>query len=375
MKDNARAGLKAMPYIKGNRKRVMALTISLAMFVVLSYLVSYVLACCKEPFEQACSEPYRDMLLTCPEVTIGEYETTEEWSKLATEEVLAKAREIEKIEGISGTILFREGRVKMKSVVGETTLPCFLMDSVEDISRLLDYKGAKLKSGRLPDNPGEIVVDEKLWKNMGENVLQNMSDKYSIVGHIESEYYLALGMALSSENDINLIVLHPDDGKDYGQMIKDAGISLFYVTDYPTQMKGIMEDVGSLSNVEHLIQLASGTLLAICLLVVLSLHIMDRHEEWCLMNSIGFSSGEIYAMALRELLFCFGMAIGLGAVFSAISGFVFDRLLCEPIGVHVGLYRESMIPVVTGVLIAIYGCAQIPLFVNIRRVCTIDAME
>ena len=80
----------------------------------------------------------------------------------------------------------------MKSVVGETTLPCYLMDNPEDVSRLLDYKGAELVSGRLPENPGEIVVDDKLWKNMGEKVLQNMSDRYSIVGHIESEYYLAL---------------------------------------------------------------------------------------------------------------------------------------------------------------------------------------
>ena len=375
MENKGRATLSAMPYIKGNKKRIRALIISLSMFVVLSYGVSYILACCMEPFMQACSEPYRDMLLTSPHVVIDEYETVDEWSELATKEVLKCAEEIEKVPGIIGTLLFREGRVRMKSVVGETTLPCFLMDNKEDIKTLFDYKGAKLISGRMPEAPGEILVDEKLWKNMGDRVLEYMSDRYSIVGQCESDYYLAMGMALSSENDINIIVFHPDDGKDYGQMIKDAGIELFYVTDYESQYKGIMEDVGSLSSVERLIQLACGIMLTICLLVVLSLHIMDRHEEWCLMNSIGFSSGEIYAMALRELLFCFIMALCIGAVFSVAEGIAFDKLLCAPIGVHIDLFRKSTIPVVFGVMIAIYGCAQIPLFVNIRRVCTVDAIE
>ena len=375
MENKGRATLSAMPYIKGNKKRIRALVISLSMFVVLSYLVSYVLACCQEPFMQACSEPYRDMLLTSPYVVIEDYKSIDEWSDLATKEVQKCAAEIEKLPGITGTLLFREGRVRMKSVVGETTLPCFLMDDKEDVKTLMDYKNVNLISGRLPEVPGEVIIDEKLWKNMGDSVLQYMSDRYSIVGHFESDYYMAMGMALSSENDINLIVFHPDDGKDYGQMIKDAGIDLYYVSDYESQQKDIMDDVGSLSSVEHLIQFATGILLAICLLVVLSLHIMDRHEEWCLMNSIGFSSGEIYAMALRELLFCFVMALGIGIVFSAVAGIVLDKLLCAPIGVHIGLFRQSAIPVIFGVLIAIYGCAQIPLFVNIRRVCTVDAIE
>ena len=375
MDKKGKATLSAMPYIKGNKKRIRALVISLSMFVVLSYGVSYILACCMEPFEQACSEPYRDMLLTSPHVVIDEYETVDEWSELATKEVLKCAAEIEKIPGITGTLLFREGRVRMKSVVGETSLPCFLMDSKEDVKTLMDYKGAKLVSGRLPEAPGEILVDEKLAKNMGDKVLEYMSDRYYIVGQCESDYYLAMGMALSSENDINLIVFHPDDGKDYGQMIKDTGIEIYYVMDYESQHKGVMEDVGSLLSVERLIQLSCGIMLAICLLVVLSLHIMDRHEEWCLMNSIGFSSGEIYSMALRELLFCFVMAFGIGVVFSAAEGIAFDKLLCAPIGVHIDLFRKSTIPVVIGVMTAIYGCAQIPLFVNIRKVCTVDAIE
>ena len=375
MKQTGKAKLSAFGYIKGNRKRVTALVISLSMFVVLSYLISYVLGSTSEPFYQACSEPYRDMLITSPIITIGEYETIEEWNEMATKAVREKADEIEKIDGITGTVMFRFGRVSMKSVLGETTLPCFLMDDIRDVQTLLDYKEAKLIAGRMPESPGEILVDMKLWNNKGNETLEYMSANYKIVGQIESDIYLALGLALPAENDVNLAVFHPDDGKDYGKIIEDSGIELYYVSDYQSQYDSLYSDIGSLDTVEKLVQIITGVLLAICLLVVLSLHIMDRHEEWCLMNSIGFSEWEIYGMALRELLFCFVMALVVGAGLTAISGFAFDKFLCEPIGIHVKPWRESAVGVIIAVFIAIYGCCQIPLFINIRRVCTVDMIE
>ena len=375
MNEKGRARLSALPYIKGNRKRVTALVVSLAMFVVLSYLISYVLGSTSEPFYQACCEPYRDMLLTSPEIEIGEYETIEEWNEMVVAGMKEKIEEIRQVEGVSGAVMFREGRVSMKSVIGETRLPCFLMDDVTDIQTLMDYKNAKLTSGRMPEKPGEIVVDMKLWNNKGNACLEAMSANYTIVGQLESEFYLAMGLALPAENDVNVAVFHTDDGKDYGKLIEDAGIKLLYVSDYQTHYESIDGDVGELDKVERLVQIITGVLLAICLLVVLSLHIMDRHEEWCLLNSIGFSEGEIYAMALRELLICFIGALVVGAALTGIAGFAFNKFLCEPIGIHVKPWREGAVGVILTVFVAIYGCCQVPLFVNIRRVCTVDMIE
>ena len=375
MNEKGRARLRAMPYIKGNKKRVIALVVSLSMFIVLSYFVSLVMGSTQEPFYQALSEPFRDMIMTCPTIEIGEYETTEEWNRLAFAAVKEKTDEIEKIDGITGTLIYRNGRVHMKSIIGQTTVPCYLMDSTSDINKLLDYKKSKLVSGRMPEKPGEILIDEKLWNNQGNDSIKSMSDNYTIVGHVESDIYLALGLALPNENDINVLVFHPDDGTDYIQKIKDAGIELYYAEDYAKAYEDIYSDVGSLNSVESLIQICTGVLLAICLLVVLSLHIMDRHEEWCLINSIGFSQGEIYGMALRELLFCFLTALVLGTGISALSGIFFENLICSPMGISVNLIRGNAIKIVIAVFTAIYGCCQIPLFINIRRVCTVDMIE
>ena len=110
------------------------------------------------------------------------------------------------------------------------------MDDVTDIQTLMDYKNAKLTSGRMPEKPGEIVVDMKLWNNKGNACLEAMSANYTIVGQLESEFYLAMGLALPAENDVNVAVFHPDDGKDYGKLIEDAGIKLLYVSDYQTHL-------------------------------------------------------------------------------------------------------------------------------------------
>jgi len=375
MKENSSSKLSAMPYIKGNKKRIIVLIISLSMFVVLSYLVTYIMSACQDPFYQAFCDPYQDMLVGGPKVTVEGYETTEEWSEMATKAVLEKAEEIEKIEGITGTTLFRRGRVPLKSVVGQGSVLCYLFDNISDSEEFMSYKNIKLLSGKLPEKPGEIVIDEKLWKNEGDAALEMMSDSYSIVGHVQSDNYYAFGIALPFENDINLVIYHPDDGTDYAAKIKDAGIELAYYFDYKSGVEEIDSEVGSLSSVERLIQITTGVLLAICLLVVLSLHIMDRHQEWCLMNSIGFSTGEIYFMALKELLFCFLLAVLSGLLISIGIGFIFETFICNSMGIYVGLWQSRVIPIVAAVFIGIYGGCQIPLFINIRKVRTVDEIE
>jgi len=360
---------------KGNKKRVVALITALGMFIVLSYFVSLILGACKEPFELACAEPYKDMLMTCPGISIGEYSTTEEWNRLASGAVLEKAEEIKKVPGVTGVILFRRGTARFKSIMGETNIPCFLMDNVSDIKAFMDHKNISLTSGKLPEKPGEIVVDEKIWKNQGNAAIKEMSDQYHIVGHTEGDQYSVFGMALEAENDINLLVFHPDDGVDYAQKIRDSGVDLYYACDYKNQYESINSDVGNLDSIQRLIQIVTGALLAICLIVVLALHIMDRHQEWCLMNSIGFSSMEIYLMALRELLICFGIAIIAGSIISVAGGYLFEKIICNPIGVSVNIWRINVIPIALTVLAGIYGLCQIPLFFNIRKICTIDAIE
>ncbi|MBR6253892.1 MAG: hypothetical protein IKR22_00510, partial [Clostridiales bacterium] len=62
----------------------------------------------------------------------------------------------------------------------------------------------KLLSGRMPEKPGEIVVEKKLLNNHrnDNNLLSYLGSKYKVVGSVESDYYLAFGITQPGENDI-----------------------------------------------------------------------------------------------------------------------------------------------------------------------------
>ena len=60
-------------------------------------------------------------------------------------------------------------------------------------------------------------------------------------------------------------------------------------------------------------------LLLISLTVVYTTYLRDRHNEWCLYCSIGYSRGNIYCAVMRELLFTFGSAFILGGVISILA--------------------------------------------------------
>ena len=111
------------------------------------------------------------------------------------------------------------------------------------------------------------------------------------------------------------------------------------------------------------------------MLVVLSIHIRDRHEEWCLFNSIGFSSFDIYILAVKEILICFGAAILLGGILSALAVTGLNTFMIDPMGLYVHIIRPGDAQKVILMLIAIFGLCQIPLFLQIRTINTVDQIE
>jgi len=133
--------------------------------------------------------------------------------------------------------------------------------------------------------------------------------------------------------------------------------------------------IETLEDIKILITAISGTLLGICVLVVLSIHIRDRHEEWCLFNSIGFSSFEIYILAVKELLISFGGAVLIGCILSGLAVLGLGKFLIEPMGLYVPFIRPLDAQKVILMLIAIFGLCQIPLFLQIRTINTVDQIE
>ena len=208
-------------------------------------------------------------------------------------------------------------------------------------------------------------------------MLQNFGRNYEVVGVVESPYYLSCGIAQPAENNVNLLAfVEPDSKVDLRPVLEKAGYSIYYYEDEQIAEDDLIQSMGgTFDEVQTLFTAVSGTLLMICVSVVLAMHIKDRHNEWCLLNSIGFKTGEIYFLALKELLICVVTGFVLGSVLSYGGCFLMEKLLYNPIGISIRVLRPQALPRVVAVFAALVGIAQISLFNGMRKIQTIDAIE
>lgn len=376
----SRSKLSPWPYIRNNRVRTTVLIISLSVFMLMIYCVNYVIGGIGEPFYQSDVAPYDRMQLVASQLDMNgaDYETDEEYLMEAWNRARSACASIPRQDGVVDAKAFAWQDVPLNSVIGSTSVDCFLFEDAKDCEEYLSHMDAKLVSGRMPEKAGEIVLEKRLINNHknDNDLMKYMGDNYEVVGTVKSDYYLAFGIAQPGENDINeLLLIEPGSQINPKEAFEQSGYETSWFRDKAKALKNHEESIGAMGTVQTLLTAVSGALLLICVSVVLSLHIMDRHSEWCLLHSIGFSTGEIYVMALKEILICVAISVVTGAVLSALTVIGLHTFLYEPIGVAIKLWRGDAIPRILVVFLALIGVAQIPIFTGMRKIQTIDAIE
>ncbi len=378
--NKSRSKLSPWPYIRNNRVRTTVLIISLSVFMLMIYCVNYVIGGIGEPFYQSDVAPYDRIQLVASQFDMNgaDYETDEEYLMEAWNRARSACASIPRQDGVVDAKAFAWQDVPLNSVIGSTSVDCFLFEDAKDCEEYLSHMDAKLVSGRMPEKAGEIVLEKRLINNHknDNDLMKYMGDNYEVVGTVKSDYYLAFGIAQPGENDINeLLLIEPGSQVNPKEAFEQSGYETSWFRDKAKALKNHEESIGAMGTVQTLLTAVSGALLLICVSVVLSLHIMDRHSEWCLLHSIGFSTGEIYVMALKEILICVAISVVTGAVLSALTVIGLHTFLYEPIGVAIKLWRGDAIPRILVVFLALIGVAQIPIFTGMRKIQTIDAIE
>ena len=375
-----RSKLSPWPYIRNNRVRTTVLIISLSVFMLMIYTVNYVIGGIGEPFYQSDVAPFDRQQIISSDLGMvrSDYATDEEYLMEAWKRARSACESIPRQDGVVDAKAFAWQDVPMNSVIGSTSVNCYLFEEAKDCEDYFSHMDAKLVSGRMPEKAGEIVLEKRLINNHknDNDLMKYMGTSYEVVGTVKSDYYLAFGIAQPGENDINELLLI-EDGKnvDAREAFKKSGYEASWVQNKTSSLRNHEESIGAMDTVQTLLTVVSGALLLICVSVVLSLHIMDRHNEWCLLHSIGFSTGEIYVMALKEILICVAISLVAGSILSFIAVFGLHTCLYEPIGVAIKLWRGDAIPRILAVFLVLIGVAQIPIFSGMRKIQTIDAIE
>ncbi len=380
-----RQKLSAMNYIRNNKRRAAVLIVSLALYLVIVYLTQFILSSGTESFKKILSEDTKKMqLVQLPDSALGidrEAFESEEAAKAAyteAEELLMErlreqpgVKAVQKAQGMGVTIYALIGQYSFSFPLGDEAF----------VKVYMEHMGATLKEGELPDEPGEIILAEDIMKNAGLTLGQKLSDEdFQIVGIAESDSYFGGGIMVPGK-DYNQPICVLSDGsiEDMAALLRKMGYEFSdsdaRIYDYKAGNADYEDVFAEVETPANLVFKGVVIVMAIMLLLVYTTVLRDRHGEWCLYCSIGYSRRAIYFSILREMLFYFAVAVGAGAVLTVIGMVTVDALLIDPMGLACKYLDVSVMGEIVCGYAVVFALLQLPIRFALYKIRTVDAME
>ena len=381
--------LSAMKYIKNNKRRVAVLVISLALCFVLVYLVNFLLSTTKETFEiMAVENAKKIQYVTLAGSSLGidvEHVDGEELNRQYFEKNLELAEKLKEKEGVLDAFYTPILYIEIRPAVGawQAELP---LVTKEQLPVVLKHYGTKVCEGRMPEQPGELVLDRASMKNCGYELndyfdIENLDTAYKIVGVLDCDSYFGCGIPKEEVAFRYSIVLLSDGSiQDVKKLLEEEGIfareSYDNVVDVKEGEKQIKKEVVDvIDDSIQIIYLGVLILLSLSLYIVYTMYLRDRRNEWCLYCSIGYSREEIYHSILRELSFTFilGLVIGAGLTVASVIGLDFGMI--RPLGIKCRYFYPNTVAEIFCAYTLLFGLLQIPIRYALYKIRTIDAIE
>lgn len=380
--------LSAIKYIKNNKRRTSVLIVSLGLCFVLTYLTQFLLSSTEETFHSILLENTRKIQY----VNLAGSSLGLDVNNLSMEELLPlydqKMREIaERLkthEGIKEAYYTEVLWVMITPAIGNMSCEIPLVKKTE-LPAVLEHFGAELKEGKLPENPGEIVMDEATMKNNGYELDGYLNENtygkvFKIVGVLDCDSYFGCGIPAEEISLSSMIMILSEGIDDMSAELEKEGIvvrdTYDSVVDYVNESQFFEEEIlNIIGNSTSLIYIGIMVLLSIALIIVYTMYLRDRHDEWCLYCSIGYSRKTIYVSILRELLFTFGAALLFGGVIIVASEAFLDAVMIQPWGLKCRYFHPQTIGEILCSYVLIFGILQIPVRYALYRIRTIDSID
>ena len=380
--------LYARTYLKNNKKRVATLIVSLTLCAVLNYLTSFLLGVSTETVKPLCYDVTRvmqyvyftDMNKLVEDDT--EYESFEEAMGLYNAELEKLGQEIEnKCDKVEKVFAAQCIDAELRALFASWFFEGALMDS-KDVETYLSFYDAKLVDGRLPQGEGEVVLDSVTMKNNGYNIGDPVEyyTLYTIVGVVESDLNLICGTPHPDDNSEKRLFIFSHDIKNLKDELDKIGITIdseyTYWTDYESQTEDFKKNmVDAIEGSTQIVYVGIVILMCIALTVIYITFLRDRHSEWCLYASIGYSRKAVYFSIMRELLFTFILSIVIGTAVTALSVVLIDVLYLTPHGLNCQYLNIKAIKDVLLDFLVFFAILQLPVRYALYRIKTIDALD
>ena len=381
--------LSAMKYIKNNQRRVAVLVISLALCFMLTYLVNFLLSSTEETFRIVLVDNAQKIqYLRLAGSSLGmdvEHMDQEEIHELYLEKNLELAEKLKGYEEVLDSFYAQILYMDVKAAIGEWQTEIPLVEK-EQVSVILKHYGTKVSEGRMPEHPGEIVLDRASMKNGNYQLndyfdTESLDDTVKIVGILDSESYFGCGIPSEKyQLSTSIVILSDGSIQDVTKLLEKEGIFIRDGFDTVVDVKTGKEDlqkevIDVINNSSNVIYFGVLLVLSLALYIVYTMYLRDRRNEWCLYCSIGYSKKEIYCSILRELAFTFGLAIFIGAGLTMILVVGLDFGMIRPMGIRCRYFYPEIIMEILCSYMLLIGLLQIPIRYALYKIRTIDAME
>lgn len=379
-----RQRLSAMNYIRNNKRRVAVLIVSLTLYLLIVYLTRFILSSGTESFRQILVENTKKMQtirMTEQAYGIDRQELGEEAADKACKE--AEERLMEQLREYPGVVAVQRAQgmnATIYAMIGMYTFS-FPLGDAAFMEPYMEHMGASLKEGKVPEKAGEIILSDGVMKNAGLKLGQKLSDEaYQIVGIAESESYFGGGIAVENRDySKNICVLSDGSIKDMRELLRTMGYAFteseVEISDYKAgyeYYKDLLKEVDTPAN---MVFKGVMIVMAIMLFLVYSTMLRDRHGEWCLYCSIGYSRRTIYGSILREMLFYFAVAVVAGVALTLPGMYIVDALLISPMGLACRYVDASAMGEIVCGYAVVFALLQLPIRFALHKIRTVDAME
>ncbi len=376
--------LSSMRYIRHNKRRVSVLIISLSLCLAIIYVTNFLIMSTKSTAKKAWLDPYERMCrigisLDFDEKEYGDMnidEMKEIWNKMYRE----FANKLDGAEDVVKAFPASATWINITPPIAQIGYHIPMIEP-EYADILLDHMDAKLIDGRLPENPKEIVLDKAtMLNNFFEVGMTYGEEEYTITGMLDCNLYFGYGI-MEEEQRYHTIYLLTDkrveDAAKYFSVIgREYDKENDYVIDYNYQMDDFTKYVkNEMEAATKYIYIGIFVLLFVSLFVVYTTYLRDRHNEWCLYCSIGYSRRAIYLSIIGELLFTFVTAVLIGLAVTALMVYALDIIIMKPKGIACQYFYPDKITEVVSAFVLFFGLLQIPIRYALYKIRTIDAME
>lgn len=382
-------GISAVKYIRNNKRTCFVLIIAFALTIMVMYVINFLLSATKESFKTIMLEmPKKVMYANLSDEAYGineeDFATHEEYVDKYQETVEETENKMRALDGVKFVKRAQKIDTKYAGIIGMVVYETPLLEK-EEIKGYIDHFNAKLIDGKMPEEPGDILVDKNVFANRhyeigGYYMKEFYGETFKVCGVIESDYMICVGMPNGFTNSGWYTVICIDEPitqfKDIAEKL-DLNISetedIIDANDY----RAFYDDdvVKSIDSSMDIIILVVMIFLAVSVIVAYVSFMRNRVSEYCLYSSIGYSKKSIYAMMMREMIIIFAAGIIIGAMIAGVIVIFLNKTAVEPMGLIGKLVDLNQISKIMTAIICIIGLLQIPAVMTINSIKTIDMIE